>query len=158
MGNLKQSKKHKKQFNHLRQIESEKQFRRYTIYGFLISLFLLLLFYAFVVMRCETLFLIRSYISYGNQITPESTCLAENKLKQHNTLVLNCNGNVFYVCGCSCAHFIEKHYMKNAFTTDAVSGDTILKSNAIIGLKERGDNKLVYFESQATFNKYYAEK
>lgn len=158
MGHSKQSKKYKKQLTQIRQIESDKQFRRYTIYGFLISLFLLLFFYAFIVMRCDTLLLIRSFRLYGNQIAPETTCLTENKLNYHNSLVLNCNGNIFYVCGSSCAHFIEKHYMKYAFTTDAFSGDTILKSNAIIGLKERGETKLVYFESQATFNKYYAEK
>ena len=151
-------KQSKKQLKKIEKIEEEKRFKKFTIYGIIFSIVFLFLFYAFVVNWCETRLLFRSYSLYGKQIAAECTCLAENKLKQHNTLMLKCSSNFFYVCGERCAHQIEKHYLKNAYVKDAFSGDSILKSNAIIGLKEIGKPDIVYFESKTTFNRYYAKE
>jgi len=148
----------KKQIIRKKKLESDKRFRKFLINGVVISAICMFLFYAFVVKRCDTLLLISSYMLYGKQIDPECICHAENRLKEHKTSVLKYSKNTFYVCGSGCCHRIEKHYQKYAFTIDAVSGDSILKSNAIIGLKERGKPEIVYFDSKTTFNEYYAKE
>jgi hypothetical protein len=38
---------------------------------------------------------------------------------------------------------------------DAFSGDSINKSEALIGLKDKGKPELVFFKNEETFNHYY---
>jgi hypothetical protein len=41
---------------------------------------------------------------------------------------------------------------------DAFSGNSINKSDALIGLKEKGEPELVYFKNKQTMNEYYEQR
>ena len=62
----------------------------------------------------------------------------------------------YYFCSQKCFNHLVKHFRKVAIIPDAFSVDSINKSVAIIGLKEKGKLELVYFKKK--INKYYESR
>jgi hypothetical protein len=78
-----------------------------------------------------------------------------NSITYHKTIKVTLRGTIFYACSEKCINTIIDHYDITAFTADAFSGDTICKSSAIIGLKERGNPSVVYFKNAQNFESYF---
>ena len=107
---------------------------------------------------CDTKYFYRIYALYGSEIHLNLICMNGNKLEYHESIKFISNDNIFYACSEGCKEHIIQHYDKVAFVKDAYTGDTICKSGALIGLKERGKPNVVYFENIQNLNNYYANK
>lgn len=141
-----------------KQIEEDRKFKKITIKIIIISILFIILLNVFYIHWCDTRLVYREFVLYGKIVPPELCCFAENRLKQHNTSKLVFNTNIFYVCSSRCKHFIEKHFKETGFVTDALTGDTISKSNTVIGLLKRGNSELIYFKNKHNFDLYYEQK
>jgi len=78
-----------------------------------------------------------------------------NRLTYHDSEEFTLNDGIFYACSENCRKTLTIHYDEIADVADAYSGDTILKCDAIIGLKERGEPDLAYFMNAQNFKIYY---
>jgi len=147
----------KKQLREKQAVE-DKKFKKILRNGALLSLFALILINVFYIHWCDTKYFIRKHTLYGKKIMPEQICEVENSLKYHKSFGVNIDDNTFYICSSKCKHYIVEHYEQFAFTIDAQSGDSICKAEAILGLKKKGSNLIVYFKNEETFEKYYNKK
>lgn len=150
-------KKITKQQRREKQILEDKKFKKYLRNGAIIGIVVVALIQIFFVHWCDTKHIIQKYVLYKKEISPELICEVENVLKFHKSQVVDVESKMFYVCGARCKHYIVEHYQQYANTIDAYSGDSICKADAIIGLKEKGQSFIVYFENKQTFKKYYGQ-
>jgi hypothetical protein len=81
-----------------------------------------------------------------------------NSLQFHESSKEVYDGKTYYFCRQQCFNHLVKHFKEVTFTTDAFSGDTICKADALMGFKERGSHLIVYFKNRTNFNNYYASK
>jgi len=84
--------------------------------------------------------------------------MCDNRLQYHESSKVVHDNRVFYICGTRCHQHLINNFREIAFVTDAFSGKTISKSDATIGLKEKNQPVLVYFENMKNFKNYYAAK
>jgi hypothetical protein len=138
-----------------KRIQEDKKFFKRLIIGFGSLLLLLGIILVFVTYWCDSKYYYRKTMLYGKEIKEKLICMNGNALAYHETIKFSVNRKVFYACGEGCRKTITNHYDSIAFAADAFSGDTICKSNAIVGLAERGDSRVIYFKSIQNFDKYY---
>ena len=151
-------KKLSKEYLRKKQLLDNKKFNKSMLISFTILfliIFTILIFYTY---RCDTLFFYRTRVLYGKEVPPELVCFSDNKMQYHETIQIEHNNKIFYICSNSCKHNLTSRFSKVALTLDAFSGDTIYKSNAIIGLEKKRNPKVVYFKNKVTFNQYYRKK
>ena len=79
-------------------------------------------------------------------------------LQLHKSSKVSYKNKVYYFCSEECFNHLVKHFTEVAMVPDAFSGNSINKSDALIGLKEKGKPELVYFKNQETMNKYYDQR
>lgn len=136
----------------------EKKFNRNLILSFSLLIFIALLIITLVTFKCETQFFCRKWVWYGKEIPSEWTCMNGNNLQLHKTSKVGYENNDYYFCSQNCFNHLVKHFGKVAIVPDVISGDSINKVDAVIGLKERGKPELIYFKNEKTFKKYYEQK
>ncbi len=136
----------------------EKKFNRTMLISFSIlflSLTSILVFYTY---RCDTRFAWRKIVWYGEVVPKNWICMNADNLQIHESISAVYEGKTYYFCSQACFNHLVKHSSKVAIAPDAFSGDSINKSAALIGLKERGKPELVYFKNEQNFKKYYETK
>jgi len=139
-----------------KQIAEDKKFRRYIIIGFSTLILIVISINVFFVFWCDVKFTYRVLTLYGNEVAPDLICMHGNKLEHHESLKVVKENQTFYLCGAAtCRQHFKNHFREVAYTTDAFSGDTICKADALIGLKEKGQPNVAYFKNRQSFNKYY---
>lgn len=82
----------------------------------------------------------------------------EDNLQIHECTKALFDNKVYYFCSQQCFNHLAKHFKEVAIVADAFSGDSINKSDAIIGLKEKGQPELAYFKNKQNFKKYYESR
>jgi len=149
------SKKISKQQLKLKQAQEDKKFYRILKISFfflVVSVVTVLIFYTY---HCETSFLYRKWAWYGKPIPREWICMNGNNLQLHKSTKVEYKNNEYNFCSQHCFDHLVKHFSEVSMTIDAFSKDTILKAEAIMGVKEKGSNLIVYFKNEDTFEKYY---
>ena len=116
------------------------------------SLILLLVYW------CDVRYTYRKFALYGKSIPKHMVCMSHDVMIHHESSKIVFKNKTYFVCSLSCHKHIERYYKEHAFTTDAYSGDTICKADAIVGLKEKGEPFIVYFKNKQTLNTYYEVK
>ena len=106
----------------------------------------------------DTRFLYRKITLYGKEIPLKLVCMNSPNLQFHETSKVVYESKTYYFCSQECFNHLVKHFEEVAFTTDAYTGDTINKADAVIGLKVRWKPELVYFKNKQNFKKYYETK
>lgn len=141
-----------------KQILDNKKFNRITqvTFGFLLLCVVSIL--LFRNYGHDTRFLYRRFTYYGKEISLKLVCMNSQNLQFHETSKVVYEGKTYYFCSQECFNHLVNHFQEVAFTTDAYTGDTINKADAVIGLKERWKPQLVYFKNKQNFNKYYESK
>jgi hypothetical protein len=138
------------------QKNEDKKFNRNLIVYFstlIVALFSVLTFYTY---GCETRYLYHKWAWYGKEIPAEWVCMNSDKIQLHKTLNATYNNRTYYFCSQNCFNHMVRHFTKVAMVPDAFSGDSIYKSDALIGLKAKGEPELVYFKNTKTLSRYYA--
>ncbi|RLD78617.1 MAG: hypothetical protein DRJ07_12940 [Bacteroidetes bacterium] len=107
---------------------------------------------------CDTKYNYRKYILYSKEVPNELVCMVDNHLQYHQSSKFMHKNKVFYLCGLRCYQYLIKHYEKAAFVMDAFSGDTVCKSNALIGFRKQGKPEVIYLKNKQNFKNYYANK
>jgi hypothetical protein len=141
-----------------KQIAENKKFNRTMLISFgllFIGTMSVLIFYTY---GCETKFSFRKIAFYKKEIPVDLTCMNGDNLQIHNSTKVIYNDKTYYFCSQKCFNHLAVHFDEVALTTDAYSGDTINKTNAVIGLKRRGKAELVYFKNSTNFKSYYESK
>lgn len=141
-----------------KQIVENKQFNKTMLISFsllLLSLILTLVFYTY---WCDTKYTYRKFALYGKEVPNELVCMCDNRLQIHESLKIMHENKAFYICSSRCNQHLINQYREVAFVTDAYSGKIICKSEAIVGLKEKNQPMLVYFENIENFNFFYTAK
>lgn len=138
-----------------KQIIENRKFKKYMIIVFSLLFILMTSIYVFYTNWCETKYTYRIFAMYGKEIPKNLVCMNGNKLEHHESIKFISNDHIFYVCSVRCKENIIHHYENLAFISDAFSGDTICKANALIGIRERGKPEVVYFKDADNFNNYY---
>jgi hypothetical protein len=141
-----------------KQAKEDKAFRKYLRYIVIVLALSFLLVNVFYFHWCDTRYFFRKYILYGKEISPELICEVDNLLMYHESSKIIIDTKIFYICSEKCKHRILEHNQQYANTIDAYSGDSICKADAIIGLKERGQPSIVYFQNKQTFQMYYDQR
>lgn len=141
-----------------KQIIQDRKFNKTMLISFsFLFLFIvsILIFYTY---GHDTRFLYREFAFYGKEIPGKMVCMNGNSLQFHESSKEVYDGKTYYFCRQQCFNHLVKHFKEVAFTTDAFSGDTICKADALMGFKERGSHLIVYFKNRTNFNNYYASK
>lgn len=141
-----------------KQFLEEKIFQKHLIVGFSLLSLVVITFLILFAYWCDTKYVYRKFILYGEEISGELVCMHDNNLQYHESSKIVKENKVFYVCSSKCQEHLNKHFQKVAYATDAFSGDTICKADAIIGLKDRGSPDMVYFKNRQNFKKYYEQR
>ncbi len=115
----------------------------------------ILIFYTY---RCDTRLTWRKMDWYGKVVPKNWICMDGDILQIHESTKAVFEDKIYYFCSQECFNHLVKHFREVAITPDAYSGDSINKSVAIIGLKERGKPELVYFKNERNFKNYYETK
>lgn len=152
------SKKITKQQLKLKQAQEDKKFNRILNISFIFLIVCVISILSFYTYRCETIFSYRKLAWYGKAIPKEWICMNGNTLQLHQSSKVEYQQKEYNFCRQQCFDHFVLHLPIASITTDAFSKDTILKSEAIIGLKERGSNVIVYFNNKETFGNYYNRK
>ncbi|MDD4637152.1 MAG: hypothetical protein PHI48_09400 [Bacteroidales bacterium] len=141
-----------------RQVFEDKKFNRTLLICFS-SLFIFIIFYlVFHTFWHDTKYTYRQYALYGKQVPAELVCMNGDKLLKHESIKLSYKGKKYSFCNQDCYdHFVD-HFTEDAFISDPLSGDTICKAAALLGLKNRGNPDIVYFQNIKTFNQYYKSR
>lgn len=147
----------RKQLREKRVLE-DKLFRKYMRISLILLFIGIIVINVFFVFWTDTKYIFREWTFYGKEIPPKFICMAGNKLEFKESKPFNINGNSFYACSEGCKKSIKKNYNEKAFVADALSGDTICKADAVIGLKVRGSPDVVYFKNKQNFKNYYGAK
>lgn len=138
-----------------KQISENRRFNRILMISFsvLISgLMSILIFYTY---QCDTRLAWRKVVWHGKVVPKNWICMNGDNLLIHQSTSAVFEDKTYYFCSKSCYNHLVKHLRKVAITPDAFSGDSINKSDAIIGLKEKGKPELVYFKNEQNFKNYY---
>lgn len=142
-----------------KQIIEDRKFNKYLLIGFGLLLLVLMLVFVFYTYGHDTQYTFRKYRWYGKEVPKKFVCMSANALQYHESINVEHENQTYYVCSHGCHEHLINNYQEVAFSQDAYSGDTICKSSAIVGLKERGKPEVVYFINTKNFNNYYeAEK
>jgi len=141
-----------------KQIAEDKTLRKYMIIGFSLLILVVISVNVFYVFWCDVKYNYRISTLFGNEVPANLICMHENKLEYHEGIMVELNDYTFYTCSEHCKKSIINNYEEEAFIEDAFSGDTICKAGALIGLKERGKPRVIYFKNIQNFKKYYATK
>jgi hypothetical protein len=140
---------------HEQQMLENKKFRKNMFIFFSSLIIAVAIFYTFYFYWCEIKFIYQQSTLYGYEVSADQICMRGDELEQHESFKLIHNNLTFYVCSNGCKHKIKYHYEEFAFVPDALTGDTICKANSIIGLKDKGSPKVIYFKNRENFDKYY---
>jgi YHS domain-containing protein len=143
---------------HERQIIEDKKFKRTLLISFSSLFVFIILYLVFHVFWNDTKYAYRQYALYGKQVPAELVCMNGNKLLNHTGKKLLYKGKTYFFCNQKCYDHLVNHFQEDAFTPDSFSGDTICKADALIGLKNRGEPQIVYFQNIKTFNQYYKSR
>ena len=136
----------------------DKKFKRIAR-NILLGMFLIMLFLnVFVAFWCDIKFTYNRLTLYGEKVPANEVCMNADKLEYEESIEFTLKNKLFYACSGKCKQRIIQNYKKNALVTDAFSGDTICKADALIGLKEQDKPDVVYFKNIKNFNNYYAKK
>jgi len=141
-----------------KKVIEDRKFNRTLLISFGSFFILAIFFNIFIVFRYDTKFVYRKYALYSKEVSQELVCMNDDKLLTHKSLKLNYKGKDYFFCNRDCYEHLVNHYKEDAFIPDPLSGDTICKANALIGLKNRGEPEIVYFQNRKTFNQYYKSK
>jgi hypothetical protein len=136
----------------------DKKFNRTMLISFSILLFIVLSVLIFYTYRCETRLAWRKITWYGKEIPDNWVCTNGDNLQIHESTKAVFDDKIYYFCSQQCFNHLAKHFKEVAIVADAVSGDSINKSDAIIGLKKRNKPELVYFRNKENFKEYYESK
>lgn len=109
-----------------------------------------------VINWCEIKFYYKTHTYWSTQISPDCICMAGDNISVHNAKKVQVNGKYFYGCCSNCCSEIKFHFLKFAFTHDALTGKRICKDKAIIGLKQKDKPDVIYFENIQNFKKFYS--
>jgi len=120
--------------------------------------FLLVILILLLIYWCDVRYTYRKYDLYSKTVPNELVCISHNNLQYHKSYKVLYKNNSYYICGHDCHQHLINHFREVAFAPDAFSGDTICKANAFVGLKEKGEPKLVYFKNKQNLKKYYETK
>ncbi len=141
-----------------RQVFEDKKFNRTLLISFS-SLFVFIIFYlVFHTFWHDTKYTYRQYALYGKQVPAKLVCMNGDKLLKHESIKLSYKGKKYSFCNQDCYDHFVNHFTEDAFISDPLSGDTICKADALLGLKNRGNPDIVYFQNRKTFNQYYKSK
>ena len=141
-----------------RQVFEDKKFNRTLLISFS-SLFVFIIFYlVFHTFWHDTKYTYRQYALYGKQVPAELVCMNGDKLLKHESIKLSYKGKKYSFCNQDCYDHFVNHFTEDAFISDPLSGDTICKAAALLGLKNRGNPEIVYFQNLKTFNQYYKSR
>lgn len=144
----------KQQLREKQKIE-DKKFNRSLIISFfllVITVVSVLIFYTY---GCDTRFFYHKWAWYGKEIPGEWACMNGDNLTFHKSSKIAYKNKVYYFCSEECFNHLKEYSTEVAMVPNAISGDSINKADALIGLKEKGKPELVYFKNQQTFKKYY---
>ncbi|WP_430971576.1 hypothetical protein [Sunxiuqinia rutila] len=136
----------------------DKKFNRTMLISFgilFIGVLSVLVFYTY---WCDTRFAWRKIAWYKHEVPANWICMKGDNLQIHESHKAKYKGETYYFCSQSCFNHLVKHFNEVAYTTDPVSGDTLLKANALIGLKKRNKTEVAYFKNKQNFKKYYESK
>ncbi|MEE4198685.1 MAG: hypothetical protein V2I54_13685 [Bacteroidales bacterium] len=140
-----------------KQKNEDKNFNKTMLISFgLVFLFASLI--LLLVYWCDVRYTYRKFALYGKSMPRHLVCMSHDGMIHHESSKIVFKNKTYFVCSHSCHNHIERYYKEHAFTTDAYSGDTISKADAIIGLKVKGEPVIVYFKNKRTLNKYYEAK
>ncbi len=147
----------KKELREKKVIEDRK-FNRTLLIGFGLFFIFAIFFNIFIVFGHDTKFVYRKYVLYSKEVSQELVCMSDDKLLTHKSLKLSYKGKNYFFCKQKCYDHFVCHFQEDAFIPDPFSGDTICKADALVGLKNRGEPEIVYFQNRKTFNLYYKSK
>lgn len=141
-----------------KQINENRKFNGILLISFSIlflSVVSILVFYTY---RCETRIAWRKMVWYGKVVPKNWICMNGDNLQIHESTKAVFDDKIYYFCNQQCFNHLAEHFKEVAIVADAVSGDSINKSDAIIGLKKRNKQEAVYFKNKENFKKYYESK
>ncbi|MDD2280974.1 MAG: hypothetical protein PHT23_04965 [Bacteroidales bacterium] len=141
-----------------RQVIDGKQLKRTLLVSFGLFFVLAIFYNVFIVFGHDTKYAYRKYALYGKQVPAELVCMDGDKLIYHKSIKLSYNGKNYFFCSQDCYDYFVNHFQKNAFIPDSFSGDNICKADALIGLRNRGEPEIVYFQNRKTFDQYYKSR
>ena len=141
-----------------RQIFEDKKNKRTLRISFGLLFVFIILYLVFHTFWYDTKYAYRQYAFYGKEVPTELVCMNGDKLLNHKSLKLSYKGKDYFFCNRDCYEHLVNHYKEDAFIPDPFSGDTICKANALLGLKNKGEPEIVYFQNRKTFNQYYKSK
>ena len=141
-----------------RQIFEDKKNKRTLRISFGLLFVFIILYLVFHTFWYDTKFAYRKYALYGKEVPTELVCMNGDKLLNHKSLKLSYKGKDYFFCNRGCYDHLVNHFQEDAFTPDPFSGDTICKAAALLGLKNRGNPDIVYFQNIKTFNQYYKSR
>ncbi len=141
-----------------RQVFEDKKFNRTLLISFS-SLFVFIIFYlVFHTFWHDTKYTYRQYALYGKQVPAELVCMNGDKLLKHESIKFSYKGKKYSFCNQDCYDHFVNHFTEDAFISDPLSGDTICKADALLGLKNQGNPEIVYFQNLKTFNQFYKSR
>jgi len=138
-----------------KQLEADKRFNRRLNFWFV---FLLLFFFSLLYIQqswCVIRLKYRMHFMYGKAIHPDWVCMNGNELELHITEGHALNKFTYFVCSHECFNRISKNYQGSCFTRDTITGQTVNKADAVIGLRSKNKPDVVYFANRSSFMKYY---
>jgi hypothetical protein len=141
-----------------RQIIEDKKFKRTLLFSFGSLFVFIILYLVFHTFWFDTKYAYEQYAFYGKEVPTELVCMNGDKLLHHKSIKLSYKGKDYFFCNQDCYEHLVKHYKEDAFVPDPFSGDTICKADALIGLKNRGEPEIIYFQNIKTFNQYYKSR
>ncbi len=141
-----------------KQILEDKKFNKTMLISFSLLFLAMILVLVFFTYWCDTKYNYRKTALYSKEVPYELVCMVDNLLQYHESSKFVHKNKVFYLCRLRCYQYLIKHYEKAAFVTDAFSGDTISKSDALIGFIKQGEPEVIYLKNKQNFKNYYANK
>jgi hypothetical protein len=154
---MKKKKLSKQQLQEKRKNENKK-FNRTLIISFSLLMVATVSVLTFYTYKCDTRFFYHKWVWYKEEIPGEWACMNGDDLQFHKSSKVSYKNKVYYFCSEECFNHLVKHFTEVAMVPDAFSGDSINKSDALIGLKEKGEPELVYFKNKQTMNEYYEQR
>lgn len=136
----------------------DKKFNKTMLISFGIVFIAVLSVLVFYTYWCDTRLTWRKIAWYDKEIPGNWTCMNGDNLQIHESSKMEYKGNAYYFCSQKCFNHLVKHFREVAIVADAISGDSINKADAIIGLKKRNNTELVYFKNKQNFKKYYEQR
>ena len=139
------------------QIKEDKKFRKKIFIWFSFLIIALTISYTLYFYWCEIKFIYHQSTLYGKEVPASLICMRGDELERHDSKEFVFNSSSFNACSRNCENKIKHHSKEFAFVADAFTGDIICKANAIIGLKDKGSPKVIYFKNRESFDKYYEQ-